>query len=277
MAASLAVGYDWRERLQALKLEALAPPKLDETDAKELEWFFGPARTFFERSTFGAILRQIERDAYISNECPACKGKGLLEEEDLPANRACYPCEKRRGDEASKCVYCYGTLKIQAGCWCRRCRGVGALPVREKRANRALTVRSTGRSGGYEVADEDLRRYARAARRVDRMGEGHPELVQALAAYHGDVGARYANKMLGRRFALYCLTPAGETLLKRSMKQSAEGLTLMAYERIEAEAEAERQQSKPNRKALLETADRQAAELYDRACHRWNVLFRSGK
>lgn len=231
-----------------------------------LTWFFGRGQSTFQRSTFAGILERIDFDAYTSTRCGRCRGEGILEDGGFYLRTV-------KNEITLEEV----TVEVEAehGGWCPRCRGTGSTPLRRKDNRDALlTARPTAEhaaAGGYVPDDFALRKYALVSRRLDRVASVDPLLVEALASYYGDAGARWGRTRYGRLFTLYALTPAGHKLVRMSMRSTSDAITLTAIERIGVEADLDAQQPKPKRRALLDAAARQAAELYDRMCDAWNA------
>ncbi len=228
----------------------LIPP----ADEAALSWFFGKGTTVFERSTFGAMIEQLDREAHTSRSCFACKGTGIAGSD---------------GGEQWTEELDEGRKKIVwgNGNWCHKCRGIGCVPVRKGASSEAVSVNvddSAGHSGGYLPNDEALTRFAVMSRRVSLM----PRTAAIIfAAYFGDAGARWAPTGNGRLFALYPLTEAGQKLLKSV--QSEGDLDLPPHERLGVLVELDRLQPKGNRRALLNAAASQALELLEAASMSW--------
>lgn len=246
-----------------------------------LEWYFGPARALFERSTCGAMLDRMKLEGMVSRECTQCRGRGFLEDADIsPAMRRCSPCEGPASHEPGRqkraCPWCWkGSGEVREGCWCRRCNGTGFMPIREKRSRAALTVRPKSHHGGgngFEVDDTALRKFAKMSRRISELYEKDREALNILAAYYGQVGLRYGRTKRGRIMAVYALTLCGQRLVKRGQKFGFEnGEALMAYQIIENEVEANGLKPLPQRTELINKADEQARVLLRKACAAWNA------
>lgn len=190
-----------------------------------------------------------------------CNGEGILEDGG-------FWMQKLEGGG-------YAEKTAEHGGWCDRCRGVGSMPIRKKHSRNPLTARpkkDSGEGSGYTPDDSALTRYAIVSRRLDLVAAAHGKaMVEVLVAYYGDVGSRWGRTPHGRLFAVYALTGAGHKLVRMSMARTSEGITLSAAERIGVEAETEKTQPKPNRRALLDAAAGQALTLYERASAAWNA------
>jgi hypothetical protein len=234
-------------------------------DEASLTWFFGPGQSAFERSTFAGILRRIDSSGFTSTRCSACDGAGIMEDGGF------WLKELRNDVTLEKVVI---EERAVHGGWCDRCRGTGSTPLRRKASREEITVRPKPESpegAGHAPADFLLTRYATVSRRLTLVARQDTVLFEALAGFYGDMGARWGRTRYTRLFAIYALTTAGHKLVRMSMSKTNEGLTLSAAERIGVEADLEAQQPKPNRRALLDAASNQAAELYRRAAMAWNT------
>lgn len=210
-------------------------------DEADLEWYFGPGQSAFERSTFGAMLDAMERASFSTTRCARCDGDGVLD-----------------------------VGMVAAAKWCPACGGTGYRERRSRHTNATLTAQPTAEDKGgrgYTPTERALERYAAVSRRLDRVERAH---VEVLTAYYGDTGARWGRTRHGRTFAVYALTPAGHKLVRMAMLGSGtDGVHLSAGERIGVQAELEKTQPKATRRALLDAADRQARELVEAASVEW--------
>lgn len=215
-------------------------------DEADLEWYFGPGQSAFERSTFGAMLEACERASFTTTKCARCDGDGVLD---------------------------VGSLSVAK--WCPACGGTGYRERRARHDRGPVTAQPTAEDKGgrgYTPTEHALERYAAVSRRLDRVESQH---VEVLAAYYGDTGARWGRTRHGRVFAVYALTPAGHKLVRMAMLGSGtDGVHLSASERIGVQAELEKTQPKQQRRALLDAADRQARELVDAASVAWGKSWR---
>lgn len=214
----------------------MSTSQITHRDDALLRWFFGPGQSAFERSPFGAILDRAELLRYDSDACQDCTG-GILDN----------------------------------GAWCPMCNGVGSVPRVRRHSTRALTARPMTRDGSGQAAEPDdthLRWYASVSRRLSHVERLDPACACAIEAYYGNHGARWAMTKFGRFFALFPLVPAGKTLLR----QTKGDLTMQATDRIHVLAELEKIQPMKQRGELFKAAGRQAADLHDEACRRWNEV-----
>jgi len=215
------------------------PKTIEPGASMDLAWFFGAGQVAFERSVFGAILDRVEASAYVSGQCRACQGAGIVWE---------------------------------TGAWCDRCAGTGSVPVRRPSAPQGepLTARPRGTQasgGGYLPDDGQLARYAVISRRLRSIAACH---ARALEAYYGDCGSRWARGRHGRLLALYALTPAGRRLVHQDEVGQASRLRLTPSERVGVQCDLEAAQPKAARRALLAEAETEARAMLaaaERAYH----------
>lgn len=206
------------------------------TDAA-LTRFFGPLRTVFERSTFGAQLHRMELYAHGSHKCRPCNGTGITEP---------------RGD------------------WCLKCGGTGVRHYRISETSEQLTVRvNESRSGsGYVPSDEVMTFYAVMSRRVGALQRVHQAVLEA---YFGDAGIRCSSPPCWRLVSVFALTPPGSRLVKLGIENLAtEEERLLfeqspPYERVRRHVELDSAQTKPHRKALIDAANEHAARMLSEA------------
>lgn len=207
-------------------------------DEADLEWYFGPGRGQFERSTFGGIIDRLIMASAVSTKCSKCES-GILE----------------------------------TGEWCPRCKGVG-FTTRTKQKERiprdpkdAITARPTCENReehGYTPDDRALHRLARVSRRLDRMTVTHR---MVLEAYYGDRGAKWGRTRFTRMFAVYSLTAAGTRLARLSAATSQQDMA--PDERLGVEAEVDKTQTRRDRRALLDKAGVEAVTMFVAAGDAW--------
>lgn len=217
-------------------------------DEAELQWYLTIGTSFFERSTFGAVLDAGVLYAFGTSPCPVCHGAGIVDRRwygrDASGNKVLFPTGKS----------------------CSKCDGRGALVGRLVQSDEPITARPTcHRDFGARQPppDQVLVRYARVSRRLGKMPLG---LRTAICAAYGDVGeAQLGSGLRGRSWALAPLTKPGKELLAmarrardvaRSMTHNEEPVALLtALAQIDA--------VKPNkiRRALLQQAAAEAREL----------------
>jgi hypothetical protein len=235
------------------------PELINLHDEAALQWFFGRGSTVFERSTFGAMLDRLDKDAHTSTPCTLCEGAGILEEGGFAI--------KKVGDD-------FDERTVEHGGWCPRCRGTGFTPVRTRKSKEALTARPSKppiEGGGEAPDDTALTRYAVTSRRLSTVERSDPEAIEVLAAYYGDAGCRWGRTRHGRLFAVYALTPAGCKLIKMALEGRQDAIEMSDHERIGVAAELEQTQPKRQRRALLDAAAVQALELVRKAAVAWNA------
>lgn len=282
----------------ALKLEP-TPQRVTISlrDEADLSWFFGPGQGAFERSVFGAMIRRLDLRAHLSKRCHRCDGVGFTDA-DILGSAAWFAENKpvrgttseqwekwlqKADDHQPRCGDCDGggviSLRLPRKAprrngykRCRDCRGVSGAVTCECGGKGYLVCEPAFPAGsseevGYTPDEGALQRYALVSRRLDRAGDSSGRVRETLGVYYGDVGARWGRTRHGRLFGLYALTPAGKKLL---MRGGESGTTLTPAERLGVEAELERAQPKPNRRALLTAAHMQALEMFGTAALAWN-------
>lgn len=254
-------------------------PFLSDAHSKLLEWFFGPGAWTFGRSTCGAIIDRLQMYSFGSDPCEVCKGTGfrggwsygdeaalkLTKVEELAALIGVYePAARKRwedGDPDGSCLPCRGT-----GWHARvtRRRVIGQITVRPKA--------SDSHGMGYTPGDYALQHYAIACRRLDIVSAADPRAAAVLEAFYGDWGARWADTVEGRLFAIYPFTAAGHKLMRMSAeKAKLEDCELRPDELLGVEFALQRQ--KPNRRRgdLFTAARDQAKRVLGEACQAWNA------
>lgn len=136
-----------------------------------------------------------------------------------------------------------------------------------------ITARPTGhgyQAGGYTPDETALNRFAWISRLVSRVALIETGSAEVLGVYYGDNGARWGRTTHGRLFAVYPLTGAGKTLLRKSRTRTkGADLGLSASEELGALFEVDRVQPMPARRLLAEQARREATAQYERACSLW--------
>lgn len=236
-------------------------------DERELVQFLTSDVSYFERSTFGAMIEQLQSAAYGTRPCTDCGGHGVLDQ----------PWKLTK--DTPKGVI---TLDIPTGKTCPRCNGSGHLAVRI-RGSGVVTARPTHshETRAKEAPpDEILVRYARVSRRLLTMG---PYLSAALMEAYGDAGEAHSGELLrGRHWAAAPLTQAGRRLLEWLREGKSKGQAkrktgskvkeINPWRALEALTDlAKLDASKPDkaRSELLAQAASQAAELVKQAEKAW--------
>lgn len=123
------------------------------------------------------------------------------------------------------------------------------------------TAQPTGSSvplGGPTLDDAQVHQFAVMARRLNAMRARWPLSVDVLDSYYGHDG--------GHEMALWALTAAGKTLLRRNSR----GLDPFMF--FENEREDAHERHDAQRLALMQEAGNQARELLDGACALWNLV-----
>lgn len=147
---------------------------------------------------------------------------------------------------------------------CPDCSMRGWTEASRSGGSGVVTARPTGSSvpagRGRGVADEHLERLARVASRLARARERWSMAAMVLEAYYGDESRSL--------MALYDLTEAGTTLLRRK-PESAARLSVMGW--LAEQVIEERERHDPRRAALLTTAEEQAGEMLRHAHTVWSL------
>lgn len=152
--------------------------------------------------------------------------------------------------------------------------------MRDRRPNEPpvgeLTVRSTATVRESHVVvppEDDLAKYAWVAHRLARLELIEPGAVQVLAAYYGDLGARWGCTDMGRLFAVLPLTSAGREILRRNDERVARreipDLGLIPTEKLRNEVILQRVRPRPAMGRLIDRARRQALSLHQVSCNLW--------
>jgi hypothetical protein len=276
------------------------------SDEASLSWYFGLGLSIYDRSTFGAIVRKLNAEAFGSETCARCDGAGILDTGGFSTDDRCKTCDGvgKIADGKVWCHDCKGFGCVAAyekpadhGGWCPACRGTGSTPVEgvarrrnpcsscggdqwaKRRCSHCLAtgeepitakpMQKPQEAVGVEADSGALTRFAITSRRVAKVRAQSPALAEALGVYYGDMGQAWARTDRGRLFALYHLTGAGRRLARWGEKSGAD-LGLSVQERLGAQAALEASQPRQERGALLMAAGKQAAELYGRAAQAWN-------
>ncbi|GMV18388.1 MAG: hypothetical protein AMXMBFR56_66120 [Polyangiaceae bacterium] len=211
----------------------------------ELDWYFGEAVTFFERSTFGPQLEMAELYGTSTRPCFRCGG--------VPASKY--------GGEVQ------GSGFSSTGTECRSCRGSGMVADGAHAEVGELTARPRTTAAvschSYDMAratERQLMRFAIASRAVKAVARRRAILAAVLRAYYGDTGARWGRTEHGRILAVYPLTPEGAKLVEASRRRSS--AFLPEDETLGVELVLQRQQPQDIRKHLINRADLGARRLH---------------
>jgi hypothetical protein len=165
-----------------------------------------------------------------------------------------------------------------------RCQGCGGatytvpITVRETGSSKHGKAPSRDLSGGDDgtsgeaapswVDEDELAERGRVSRVLDELRRQDPTVALAIEAFNGPEGDRWGAHRWGRGFTLWQFTGAGRRLATEAAERSRRGhghlvspLDLLATER-----ETEQRGSAPDhhRRALLDQANRQAAEIHIR-------------
>lgn len=240
-------------------------------DQDDLVWFFGAGQCAFERSVFGYQLERSETFTFGSRVCPKCKGRGFQKTAEDAIRETLRRFEEQPEREKQRLQEAIRAHKDPPPWYddgrCERCDGSGWIPrkTRHRRGGpiTAMPIHAELRPVPQEPASDDLERYGYVSDQVRRMTQ---EDIETLAAFFGCAGSRNEHdKDRGRIFGVLALTPAGKKLLKMAGK--SENMTPPLV--IENQATLELTQAKPNRRALLDGARKQAEKRLRRAEQGW--------
>lgn len=227
---------------------------------RELTQFLTSDISYFERSTMGSMIDQLNSRAYGGRVCERCGGFGILDE----------PWELDRNCHGEK----IDPIQIPTGKECPACRGIGYTKMRLRISPFAETCRpghASDRHVKEPPPDEVLCRYARVTRRLVAMG---PRLSSALLAAYGDAGeAHAADGCRGRSWAASPLTKAGRKLVAQLREHTKAG-TIDAWRGVDAMTAIARDDAAHPIKArteLLARAVIQAEALVAEAIRAWEA------
>lgn len=155
---------------------------------------------------------EVERDAAHAGWCKVCRGTGAL-----PA--------KRKGSRGSPCRRCDGKRRAAAfnvkpgqhDIPCPDCLSTGREPIT------ACPVTTRQESARGAPDDHILSKFAVISRRLSLVRAQRVVWFQALEAFYGDSGQRWAIEDQGRLFALYALTRSGKKLARWGEARSVIG------------------------------------------------------
>lgn len=214
-------------------------------DESTLSWFLGEGETHFARSPTGP---QIEH-ARIMSPNPVHDDRGNV----LPDlyERWEPPEVTREGDTID------GPMAVARGAMMQ---DHDAQPTDPKRLNNAQAP-----------DNRTLMRYASASSHLAKVDRADLQSGQVLRTYYGDAGARWGRTKWTRLFSIYPMTPAGMGLVERVERETPSPVFLTAVERLGviAELQGVKPEVKAWRRVALGAANRQANEMFARACQCW--------
>jgi hypothetical protein len=228
------------------------------TDSAELRWYFSHGGlAVFQTSTFGSQLERMRMFAYGGRTCEPCAGLGFV-----PSKPDVWRAATERERELLSFVGINADELVPplADQVCKPCGGRGWQPSQSRTNARApLTARPRGSSvkgkpGGVDVGEVSLARLGAVTARLSRISAEHRLILDAFYSPSG-----------GALVALYEVTPAGKTLLRRNSQR------LSPRQFFENESAAQADKHDRQRGALLETAETQAAEIHREACAAWEA------
>lgn len=210
----------------------------------DLAWFFGRAAAEFERSPEGARLERAEQFGFDSSgeriESPGEHESRVWDSRQRRCKRSAATMAQSVADELREFL------------------------LGEQNADGSLDAQNTGRSGaeqaGYVPDHATLTRYARISRSLSCCTGAQRA---ALAAYHGETGARWERSGVrpGRILTVMVQTDAGARVLAARwmrLKQHDQG---SANDRMAAELQLQVTAANKERGRLLHAAEHQARSL----------------
>lgn len=138
------------------------------------------------------------------------------------------------------------------------------IPRPDRSAWNVVPITHTRQEPSYTPDDTALVRLAGVSRRLRLLQRDHAIVLQA---YYGDIGERWARTKIGRLFAVYALTDAGQAHCDEAARNDPE--RVRADERIAALAELQRRTPTSARKRLLAAMQQQATRLIASAWDAW--------
>lgn len=269
MAAAQVVGFPTEQVSVGDASEAIEEVSdvLDDFDAQDLKWYFRVGGlAMFSSSTMGPMLERASLFGAHARGCRACGGDP---KRDIGGTgwtigkrpRASVPT----ATEIAIARWGKGIYRQQlfADEPCRKCSGTGWRPAGRRVVPRALqTARPMGSSvkkaGGPSATVKHLEVLAIVGRRLDQIGTDD---AATFLAYFDEEG--------GSILAVWALTPAGKTLLRRN-STDLDPVRFFENQRLDQETHRD-----SGRQALFDAADEQAGDRLRRASFKWNSLKRS--
>lgn len=126
--------------------------------------------------------------------------------------------------------------------------------------------RLSSQSSSNVSGPDDVEVYilGHVSRRLSVVRKFNPRANLVLAAFYGDIGAKWGRRAEGRLVSIIILTDAGRKMLKRESKKT----------HIEMSADLQVENAVGSKdistKSLFDVAMRQARGLYDEACSAWD-------
>jgi len=197
-------------------------------------------------------------DWFNSSRCSVCRGSGEVPNEDLQD-----VCQRCAGEGYEIPITAWPTGSSKGG---RQPAGSVSFDGAEEFGSAGTAFAASKKTAEDEREDAAyLAELERKARAIDLVRERDPAVAEALVAYHGAEGEKWAPTRWGRLFALWPLTVAGGTLVEEFRVSSKLGsgylmdpCAILASVRI-----AELESDVPNfrQRALLRDADVEARML----------------
>lgn len=159
-------------------------------DEAALSWYFGQGLSIYEQSTFGAILRKLDRDGFGSEQCGRCEGAGILEAGGVNVANKCKTCGGDGRVARRWCQDCGGLgtvepyeVQVDVGGWCPKCAGTGSTPI-----STAMRRTPCGVCGTFNRPDRRPRVSTRASACSNCIGSGF-EPITAQPIHEGQEAA----------------------------------------------------------------------------------------
>lgn len=237
---------------------------IDDFDAQDLKWYVRVGGiACFSSSTMGPMLDRARLMGSHARGCRACGG-----DPKRNIGGTGWTCGKRpRTTQVTatelaiaKWSKSLHRQKLFADEPCGKCAGTGWRPAgrrvvpRERQTARPMGS-SIKKAGGPSATVKHMEVLAIVGRRLDQIG---PEHTATFLAYFDEDG--------GNILAVWALTPAGRTLLRRN-STDLDPVRFFENQRLDQE-----QHRDAGRQALFEAADEQAADRISRASLAWNEL-----
>jgi hypothetical protein len=136
------------------------------------------------------------------------------------------------------------------------------IPEPDRHSWNTMVVTHTYQAEPSYAPDVDaLTRSADVSRRLRKLKR---EDAWVLEAHYGDIGARWSATKIGRLFAVYALTDAGQTYYDETARKNTE--RVRADEQINALMQLQKLHPDPKRKDLIQRMHQQATGLFSHAC-----------
>lgn len=230
--------------------------------------------TYFERSTFGAMLDAITDRAFTGVPCPRCKTMGILDEPWTIKQR-----KHRLADGSEITVTLDKPILAETGKECDKCEGEGYIPVRLVPKKAELTARpmqTQSHESKGAPPEATLLRYATVSRRLGLMPR---RLATALVHAYDEAGEALDGRAEGRAWSLAPLVDSGRKLLAKMREEDESKRRVEPWRKLVAlmdSREADKTHPIEYRTALLALIPAQTAALLSEAERSWERLINAG-